>query len=262
MKQLFFTVTLIAFLCSSIAHGANATSQQPGVKIDIFEKLFGRNSKVQYVSIKTDKGEAFVKLYNETPLHRDNFLKLAKEGYFNGTLFHRVIPSFMIQGGDPDSKNAAPGTMLGDGGPAYTIPAEFNDSLFHKKGVLAAARDDNPARASSGSQFYLVQGKTYTDEELDRVEKVRLQGRKIPAKHRTVYKTVGGTPFLDQSYTVFGEIVKGFDMVDAVAGVPRDQNDRPLANIAMEVTVLKKRDVRKLEKQLKQDAFRNKLIMK
>lgn len=262
MKQLFFTVTLIAFLCSSIAHGANATSQQPGVKIDIFEKLFGRNSKIRYVSIKTDKGEAFVKLYNETPLHRDNFLKLAKEGYFNGTLFHRVIPSFMIQGGDPDSKNAAPGTMLGDGGPAYTIPAEFNDSLFHKKGVLAAARDDNPARASSGSQFYLVQGKTYTDEELDRVEKVRLQGRKIPAKHRTVYKTVGGTPFLDQSYTVFGEIVKGFDMVDAVAGVPRDQNDRPLANIAMEVTVLKKRDVRKLEKQLKQDAFRNKLIMK
>lgn len=262
MKQLFFTVTLIAFLCSSIAHGANATSQQPGVRIDIFEKLFGRNSKTQYVSIKTDKGEAFVKLYNETPLHRDNFLKLAKEGYFNGTLFHRVIPSFMIQGGDPDSKNAAPGTMLGDGGPAYTIPAEFNDSLFHKKGVLAAARDDNPARASSGSQFYLVQGKTYTDEELDRVEKVRLQGRKIPAKHRTVYKTVGGTPFLDQSYTVFGEIVKGFDMVDAVAGVPRDQNDRPLVNIAMEVTVLKRRDVKKLEKQLKQDAFRNKLIMK
>jgi len=262
MKHFFSIAILIAILGSSVAYGKNISSERYNFKIDIFEKLFGGNSKNKYVSIKTEKGEAIVKLYNETPLHRDNFLKLAKNGYFNGTLFHRVIPSFMIQGGDPDSRNAAAGRMLGDGGPEYTIPAEFNDSLFHKKGALAAARDDNPAKESSGSQFYLVQGKTYTDDELDRVEKVRLQGRKIQEKHRNIYKTIGGAPFLDQSYTVFGEVIKGYEMVDAVAGAPRDQNDRPLENISMQVTILKKREVKKLEKQLKQDAFRNKLIMK
>ncbi|PRY53905.1 peptidyl-prolyl cis-trans isomerase B (cyclophilin B) [Arcticibacter pallidicorallinus] len=262
MKHFFSITILITILGSSLVQGKDVSSNGHNLRIDIFEKLFGGASKIKYVSIKTEQGEAIVKLYNETPLHRDNFLKLAKKGYFNGTLFHRVIPSFMIQGGDPDSRNAAAGRMLGDGGPEYTVPAEFNDSLFHKKGALAAARDDNPARASSGSQFYLVQGKTYTDEELDRVEKVRLKGRKLPEKHRAIYKTLGGAPFLDQSYTVFGEVVKGYEMVDAVAGAPRDQNDRPLLNIAMQVTVLKNRDVRRLEKQLKQDAFRNKLIMK
>lgn len=262
MKHFFSVLILVAILGSSVAYGERASSDRYHFKIDIFEKLFGGNSKSKYVSIKTEKGEAIVKLYNETPLHRDNFLKLAKNGYFNGTLFHRVIPSFMIQGGDPDSRKAAAGQMLGDGGPDYTIPAEFNDSLFHKKGALAAARDDNPAKKSSGSQFYLVQGKTYTDEELDRVEKIRLQGREIPEKHRSVYKTIGGAPFLDQSYTVFGQVVQGYEMVDSVAGAPRDQNDRPLQNISMQVNILKKREVKKLEKQLKQDAFRNKLIMK
>jgi len=262
MKRIISTLVLLAITCSSLVFGANSSFYKHEVRIDIFDKLFGRSTKSQYVSIKTDKGEVFIRLYNETPLHCDNFLKLARNGYFNNTLFHRVIPSFMIQGGDPDSKNAAPGKMLGDGGPSYTIPAEFNDSLFHKKGALAAARDDNPTKASSGSQFYLVQGKTYTDEELDRVEKVRLKGRKIPIKQRAFYKTIGGTPFLDQNYTVFGEIVKGFEVVDAIAGAPRDQNDRPLENISMQVTVMKKKDIKKLEKQLKQDAFRNKLIMK
>lgn len=262
MKHFFSIAILIAILGSSAVQGRNVSSEGHTIEIDIFEKLFGRSSKSKYVSIKTEKGEAIVRLYNETPLHRDNFLKLAGKGYFNGTLFHRVIPSFMIQGGDPDSRNAAAGRMLGDGGPDYTIPAEFNDSLFHKKGALAAARDDNPARASSGSQFYLVQGKTYTDEELDRVEAIRLKGRKLPDKHRRVYKTLGGAPFLDQSYTVFGEVVKGYEMVDAVAGAPRDPNDRPLSNISMQVTILKKRNVKRLEKQLRQDAFRNKLIMK
>lgn len=262
MNYLFSIFVFIAVLVSSIAQGRDVRSEGNHVKVDIFEKLFGGSPKAKYLSIKTDKGEAVVKLYNETPLHRDNFLKLVKRGYFNGTLFHRVIPSFMIQGGDPDSRYAEAGQLLGDGGPDYTIPAEFNDSLFHKKGALAAARDDNPSRASSGSQFYLVQGKTYTDDELNRVEQVRLKGRKIPEKHRAVYKTLGGTPFLDQSYTVFGEIVKGFEMVDAVAGSPRDKNDRPLVNISMQITVLKKREIRKLEEQLKQDAFRSKLIMK
>lgn len=123
---------------------------------------FAAKPKNQYVRIKTEFGECIIKLYNQTPLHRDNFLKLVKSGYYNGVLFHRVINNFMIQGGDPDSKNAKPDSLLGEGGPKYTIPAEFNDSLFHKKGVLGAARegdDVNPAKASSGSQFYLVQGK-------------------------------------------------------------------------------------------------------
>lgn len=262
MKYFSSIALLLAILGSSVVYGGTTGPDRYAARIDIFEKLFGGGSKSKYVSIRTEKGEAIVKLYNETPLHRDNFLKLAKAGYFNGTLFHRVIPSFMIQGGDPDSKNAVAGAMLGDGGPDYTIPAEFNDSLFHKKGVLAAARDDNPAKSSSGSQFYLVQGKTYTDEELDRIQNVRLQGRQIPEKQRKVYKTIGGTPFLDQSYTVFGEIVRGYDMVDAVAGVPRDQHDRPLENISMQISILKKREIKKLEKQLKQDAFRSKLIMK
>jgi peptidyl-prolyl cis-trans isomerase B (cyclophilin B) len=262
MKHFFFIAIVSAILSSSVASGANTSSGGDHAGIDIIEKLFGSSSKAKYVSIKTEKGEAIVRLYNETPLHRDNFLKLSKSGYFNGTLFHRVIPSFMIQGGDPDSRNAAPGQMLGNGGPDYTIPAEFNDSLFHKKGALAAARDDNPAKASSGSQFYIVQGKTYTDDELDRVETIRLKGRKLPQKHRIIYKTIGGAPFLDQNYTVFGEVVRGYEMVDAVAGAPRDQNDRPIENISMQVAILKKREVKKLEKQLKQDAFRNKLIMK
>lgn len=262
MKALFSTIIFIAVFTSSIAYGRDVRVEGYHMKVDIFEKLFGSASKSKYLRLSTDKGEAILKLYNETPLHRDNFIKLARRGYFNGTLFHRVIPSFMIQGGDPDSRNAPAGKLLGDGGPNYTIPAEFNDSLFHKRGALAAARDDNPGRASSGSQFYLVQGKTYTDEELNRVEQGRLQGRKIPERQRAVYKTLGGAPFLDQSYSVFGEIVKGYEMVDVIAGSPRDENDRPLVNISMKITVLKNREVRKLEKQLKQDAFRSKLIMK
>src|ERR1700742_2672170 len=132
---------------------------------------FAGGPKNQYVRIKTSYGECIIRLYNETPQHRDNFIKLTKEGFFNGTLFHRVIQNFMIQGGDPDSKAAKAGVELGNGGLKYTIPAEFNDSLFHKRGVLAAARDDNPAKASSGSQFYIVEGKRFTNGKLDTVEK-------------------------------------------------------------------------------------------
>jgi len=214
-----------------------------------------------YVRIKTDKGESIVRLYNETPKHRDNFIKLTKEGFFNKTLFHRVIKGFMIQGGDPDSKNAKPGQMLGGGSLSYTIPAEFDPDLFHKKGALAAARDNNPQKASNASQFYIVQGKTYTDEELDNIEKYRLNGYKIPEAERKVYKTVGGTPFLDQNYTVFGEVVRGMEMVDSIAAVSTDGNDRPIADVAMHVSLLKKKEAKKLERSLLQEAFRKNLIM-
>jgi len=208
----------------------------------------------QYIRIKTEFGECIVKLYNETPLHRDNFLKLAKQGYYNGTLFHRVIKDFMIQGGDPDSRNAKPDSLLGEGGPKYTTPAEFRDGLFHKKGVLAAAREGdmvNPEKASSGSQFYLVQGKVFTDEQLNSLEEKRLKS-KIPEWQRQVYKTIGGAPHLDRNYTVYGEIILGLDMVDKIAVLETDKNNRPKNDVKMDITVLKKREAKKLEKQLAQ----------
>src|ERR1700733_3181480 len=147
----------------------------------IFLSLIVVNSfgkpKNYYVRIKTSYGSCIIRLYNETPKHRDNFIKLVKQGFYNGTLFHRVIQNFMIQGGDPDSKNAKPGVELGNGDLKYTIPAEFRDSLFHKRGVLAAARDDNPTKASSATQFYIVEGKRFTDGKMDTLEQTRLKGR-------------------------------------------------------------------------------------
>lgn len=233
MKKLF---TLL--LCLSVLH------------------VFAAKPKNQYVKISTAKGECIIKLYNETPLHRDNFIKLAKEGYYNGTLFHRVIKAFMIQGGDPDSKNAKPDSLLGNGGPDYKIPAEFRDSLFHKKGVLAAAREgdgNNPKKESSGSQFYIVQGKVFTDSTLNILEEKRLKF-KIPTWQREVYKTIGGTPHLDRNYTVYGEVVKGLDMVDKIAEAITDKNNRPKEDVAMTVTVLTKREAKKLEKELAKNA--------
>jgi cyclophilin family peptidyl-prolyl cis-trans isomerase len=214
---------------------------------------YAAKPKHQYVRISTSKGECIIMLYNQTPLHRDNFLKLAKEKFYNGTLFHRVIQNFMIQGGDPDSRAAVSGAALGEGDVGYTIPAEFKDSLFHKKGVLAAARDNNPEKASSGCQFYIVQGKTYTDEQLDAIETKRLQF-KLPAAHRAVYKTLGGSPHLDRNYTAFGEVVKGLELVDSIAVVKTDEKDRPVADVKMEVSILKRRHARKLEKALKATA--------
>jgi cyclophilin family peptidyl-prolyl cis-trans isomerase len=205
----------------------------------------------QYVRIHTLYGDCIIRLYNETPKHRDNFIKLTKKGFYNGTLFHRVIQNFMIQGGDPDSRDTSknkPGAELGNGDVGYTVPAEFNDSLFHKRGMLAAARDDNPAKASSGCQFYIVEGKRFTDEELDKLILGRLKGRKIPESERAIYKSVGGVPHLDQNYTVFGEVVTGIDMVDRIAAVKKDKKDRPLEDVAMTVSLLKKRECRQLDK--------------
>jgi peptidyl-prolyl cis-trans isomerase B (cyclophilin B) len=211
---------------------------------------FAAKPKHDYVRVKSDKGESIIMLYNQTPKHRDNFLKLAKEGFYNGTLFHRVIKEFMIQGGDPDSKTAQPGQALGSGDLGYKVDAEFRDSLFHKKGVLAAARDNNPEKASSASQFYIVHGKVWTDETLDQLQQNRMQGRQIPVSQREVYKTIGGTPHLDQNYTVYGEVVKGIEMIDAIAAVKTAPGDRPVEDVKMEVSVLKKREARKLEKAL------------
>ncbi|MBX7109971.1 MAG: peptidylprolyl isomerase [Chitinophagales bacterium] len=192
---------------------------------------FKPKEKRHTVEITTDYGVIKIMLYNETPQHRDNMLKLVNEHFYDSTLFHRVIKEFMIQGGDPESKHAAAGTMLGSGDVGYTIPAEFNAALFHKKGALAAARDNNPEKKSSGCQFYIVQGKKYADSDLDNIEK--RAGIKYTPEQREVYKTVGGTPFLDQNYTVYGEVYEGLNIVDSIASVATAPGDRPLKDVRM-----------------------------
>ncbi len=237
-------------------------------------------SKEKIIIIETTLGTIRVKLYNETPLHRDNFIKLVKEGYYNGQLFHRVINDFMIQAGNPATRINSTPEEKNNHGPGYTIPAEFNPSLFHKKGVIAAAREGdniNPEKRSSGSQFYIVQGKIFTGVELDQIEKrindqnkqtlffkyineekekafaneeaidyakiqqaatLRLQKDiknlpvfSIPPEQRDVYKSLGGTPHLDDSYTVFGEVVEGIEIIDKIAGVKTSDSDKPLTDV-------------------------------
>lgn len=197
----------------------------------------GRHRKVK---VYTPYGTMVIRLYDQTPKHRDNFLKLARSHFYDSTLFHRVINQFMIQGGDPDSKHAHAGDMLGNGDVGYTIPPEFQLDLFHRKGALAAAREDRPDKASSGCQFYIVQGKVFTDEQLDKLEKTRLGGRKIPVDQRQVYKTEGGTPHLDQSYTVFGQVIKGMEVIDKIAAIKTDGNNRPVTDVPMRIRVVKK----------------------
>ena len=199
--------------------------------------------KEQKMKIETTEGDITLKLYNETPLHRDNFIKLVKSKFYDGVLFHRVIDEFMIQGGDPNSKDAKPGKMLGEGDVGYTIPAEFRTpQLYHKRGVLAAARegdDENPEKASSGCQFYIVVGKQFTDEQLDEMEVSKIEDYghandstyKFSEQARTDYKTIGGTPHLDGNYTVFGEVLTGMDVVDRIAQARTNRNDRPIEDI-------------------------------
>lgn len=189
------------------------------------------------VKITTDSGVIVVKLSDSTPLHRDNFVKLVKAGFYDSLMFHRVIAGFMIQGGDPNSKYAPSGTMLGNGGgDMERIPAEFNNSLIHKKGALAAARDGNPAKASSACQFYLVDGKIASDDELNMME--QRQGRKYTEEQRTLYKTIGGTPFLDTQYTVFGEVISGLDIIGKIANVSKAMGDRPIGDVRMKMEIV------------------------
>lgn len=188
------------------------------------------------VEIKTDFGVMKVKLYNATPQHRDNFIKLVQAGFYDSLLFHRVIRGFMIQGGDPLSKNAQPGVMLGNGDVGYTVPAEFVDSIFHKKGTLCAARTENPEKASSGCQFYIVQGQAYTPEQLNMME---IQRRiKLNDAQKNIYMTLGGTPFLDHNYTVFGEVIEGLDVIDKIAAVQTAPGDRPVQDVRMYMKVV------------------------
>jgi peptidyl-prolyl cis-trans isomerase B (cyclophilin B) len=228
MKKLISLLSLTVLLFSTPAFS------QKNNKTD--KKAVMEN--VYYVQITTDFGTMKVKLYNETPLHRDNFVKLVSEGFYDSLLFHRVIKGFMIQGGDPQSKNAAAGQMLGSGDVGYRIPAEFNDSLYHKKGVLAAARDNNPEKASSGCQFYIVQGKPMIENELQMAE--RRSGKPMSEAKRNDYKTIGGSVWLDGEYTVFGEVVEGLDVIDKIAAVPCGQMDRPASDVRMKMVLVDK----------------------
>ncbi|MEM1216406.1 MAG: peptidylprolyl isomerase [Bacteroidota bacterium] len=193
--------------------------------------------KYTYALISTSFGDMKVKLYNSTPKHRDNFIKLANEGFYDGTLFHRIVKNFMIQGGDPDSKNAAPGQRLGMGGPGYELDAEIG--ALHLKGALSAARTNNPEKRSSGSQFYIVHGRSYSPEELDRF--AQRSGQPYTDVQKQLYQELGGTPQLDHNYTVFGEVVEGLDVLDQIANVPAlpdSQGGRPLEDVSMTVKIL------------------------
>ena len=192
-----------------------------------------------YVEIETDYGSMTILLFDATPQHRDNFIKLAEDGYLNGLLFHRVINGFMIQGGDPNSRDAKPGEPLGMGGPGYLIPAEFVDTLIHTKGALAAARTGgpgNPEKKSSGSQFYIVQGKPLSDRELSIVEAQK--DIRYTEAQRERYKQLGGTPLLDREYTVFGKVISGLDVIDKIANVATNPSDRPKQDVKMNVRVI------------------------
>lgn len=276
-------ISTFSFLLSVlILIGCSTTSQ---------DTLNSEEDSRAKIKLSTNKGDIILALYNETPLHRDNFIKIVEDGVLDSLLFHRVIESFMIQGGDTQSKNAQPGDTLGNGDLPYEIQAEITPELFHKKGVLAAARGGHPDRVSSSTQFYIVQGKIFNDSLLDAAE-TRINGwlagyylkhdslyqdqidslyqaldeedwqtfmkidsrlnelakdytnfdpYRIPEAHREVYKTLGGTPHLDQNYTVFGEVISGIEVVDSIAAVPTSELDRPLKDVRiLKASVLEK----------------------
>ena len=272
MKQLIYFLVIALLICVISCSSSSKTA----------------NSNI--VIIETDYGIIKVRLYDETPQHRDNFKKLVSEGFYNDLLFHRVIKKFMIQGGDPQSKNAVEGQQLGNGSPGYTIPAEFVPGLFHKKGALAAARmgdQVNPEKESSGSQFYIVQGEVLSSGRLDTIEMQKQNAQKqdilrelfmphqqemnqlrqndqtafqermykfqivadsifeatpkytLTPEQREAYSTVGGTPHLDDNYTVFGEVVEGLDVIDKIAAVETAAADRPVKNVKMRMKMEK-----------------------
>ena len=215
-----------------------ATVSKPTV-----QKVVAPVASERLVEITTDYGTMIAKLYNQTPLHRDNFIKLVQSGFYDSLLFHRVIKEFMIQGGDPGSKNAPDSIMLGAGSaPGDRIPAEFRPNFFHKKGALAAARDGNPAKASIYCQFYIVEGKKIDTAQLNNIYNQGVKQNNPSFKYskaqKEIYERIGGTAFLDQNYTVFGEVISGIDVIDKIASVQTKPGDRPEKNVIMKMRML------------------------
>jgi cyclophilin family peptidyl-prolyl cis-trans isomerase len=222
--------------------GSLSASAQKGKPTKAPPKVIASLSKERLVEISTNFGVMIVKLYDSTPLHRDNFIKLVQQGFYDSLMFHRVIAGFMIQGGDPTSKHADSTTMLGSGAlPGDRIPAEFKPQFFHKRGALAAARDGNPQKASSNCQFYIVQGQKIQPDQLTQTENSIKSGNPnfsySPAQ-KEVYKRIGGTPFLDQNYTVFGEVLSGMEVIDKITSLPKGANDRPKVDVRMKMRML------------------------
>ena len=203
----------------------------------LFALISSCAKKEAHVLVETEYGNMKILLYDATPIHKENFLKLAKEGFYDDLLFHRVMKGFMIQGGDPQSKGAAPGAMLGGGGPGYLLDAEIGSPHF--RGSLAAARTggaSNPEKKSSGSQFYIVQGNPLDDNRLNQFE--QMKGIKYTEAQRTLYKEIGGRPDLDMEYTVFGEVVEGLEVIDKIADVETDRANRPARDVKMKISLL------------------------
>jgi len=221
-------------------HDVKLTVNKGGKSKSSIKEVFFTAPDDCLAMIKTNYGNIMIELYDDTPKHRDNFIKLAEESFYDGTLFHRVIKGFMVQGGDPNSKEAGTGTRLGNGGPGYQIEAEFNEAHAHVAGAIAAARmgdNVNPEKKSSGSQFYIVHGKEVTESMLKRQE--NSAGISYTDETKAIYLEKGGAPFLDGGYTVFGRVVEGMDVVDKIADVQTNNADRPNEDVSMKVVVIK-----------------------
>lgn len=237
---------LVAIIAAFISLTAKAQTKKPTApvkKTTVATKPTPPKSKEKLVEITTEYGVMIARLYDSTPLHRDNFIKLVQAKFYDSLLFHRVIKNFMIQGGDPTSKNADSLAVLGGGSaPGERIPAEFKSNFFHKKGALAAARDGNPEKASSNCQFYIVQGNKIDSAQLNQVynDKVKVNNPNFTysQQQREIYQRIGGTPFLDQNYTVFGEVISGLHVIDKIAAVATKPGDRPVKNVMMKIRLL------------------------
>lgn len=233
MKKVFISTLALCFFSFGFSQAKKTSVSKPQTKKLTQKPVSKKAVTDSLVEITTDYGVMVIRLYNSTPQHRDNFLNLVRKGIYDSLLFHRVIRGFMIQGGDPTSKNADANAMLGGGEvpDLPMVPAEFNKNLIHKKGALAAARTENPEKKSSNCQFYIVQGNKINDT-------TQLRNGNYTAEQKEIYQRIGGTPFLDQNYTVFGEVLTGLDVIDKIAAVKTGNADRPVEDVRMKIRII------------------------